>query len=266
MMDFEKFRRGDLRRDAPHRGREALGSPRGDSPASLAPASKPNAETAPVRPWPRRTIAILLLAALGALSIDMTLARWCAAGNVPKNVHRLLEIAEDFGNGMGVALIALAIFVLDPARRRTLARVLTAAYGAGLAANAVKILIVRFRPRELNLLASGLSDSFGGLLGFADGRSHSFPSAHTATGVGLALLLAWLYPRGSWYFGCLAVLVAAQRVAVGAHFLSDVLVGAALGCAVGWCCTGWQRGAGRFTRFETRGTARTTKSVGVTIY
>ncbi|MGD9647678.1 MAG: phosphatase PAP2 family protein [Pirellulales bacterium] len=261
MIESEGFRHGDLRRDLPHRKRAAASALAGGlTTHPLSARTIPVAERA--RPWPRRVIGFLLLAAAIALWADLPVARWCAAGHVPKNVHRLLEIAEDFGNGMGVALIGMAVFVLDPSRRRALVRVLTAAYGAGLAANVVKIMIVRFRPRELNLLASGLSDTFGGLLGFADGRSHSFPSAHTATGVGLALLLGWLYPRGRAYFLTLAALVGVQRVVVGAHFLSDVLVGAALGCAIGWCCTGWQRGAARFTRFEMHGTSRPAISAG----
>lgn len=262
MFESEGFRRDDLRRDAPHRGRSGAAAGRAASLKFEPQSAAISAATSAARPWPRRLIGTLLLAALGALTIDMAVSRWCAAGNVPKNVHRLLEIAEDFGHGMGVGLIALAVFVLDPSRRRALLRVLTAAYGAGLAADGLKILVVRFRPRDLNLLKTTVMDSFDGLLGFAVSRSHSFPSAHTATGVGLAVLRAWLYPRGRWYFAVLAVLVGAQRVVVGAHFLSDVLVGAAMGCAIGWCCTGWERGSRRFTRFEARDATRATKSAG----
>ena len=253
MFESKGFRRDDLRRDAPHRARSGAAAGRAAPLKIEPPAAAHSAAPSSARPWPRRLIGTLLLAALGTLSIDMAVSRWCAAGNVPKNVHRLLEIAEDFGNGIGVGLIALAVFVLDPSRRRALVRVLTAAYGAGLAADGLKILVVRFRPRDLNLLKTSVMDSFDGLVGFAVSRSHSFPSAHTATGVGLAMLLAWLYPRGRWYFAFLAVLVGAQRVVVGAHFLSDVLVGAALGVAVGWCCTGWELGSRRFTRFEALG-------------
>ena len=263
MFESEGFRRDDLRRDAPHRSRAKTATGRAAPVAhESSQAAANSAATAAESTWPWRLIGMLLLAALGALSIDVAVSRWCAAGNVPKNVHRLLEIAEDFGNGIGVALIALAVFVLDPSRRRTLLRVLTGAYGAGLAADGLKIIFVRYRPRELNLHSSGVLETFDGLVGFAVGHSHSFPSAHTATGVGLAVLLAWLYPRGRWYFAFLAVLVGGQRVVVGAHFLSDVLVGAALGVAVGWCCTGWERGARRFTRFEARGATRVTKSAG----
>jgi undecaprenyl-diphosphatase len=265
MFESEGFRRDDLRRDAPHRSRAKSAEGRAapftyESPqVAKKLAATDRAATSAARPWPRRLIGALLLVALVTLPIDVAVARWCAAGNVPKNVHRLLEIGEDFGHGIGVGLIALAVFALDPERRRTLLRVLTGAYGAGLAADAMKIVIVRYRPRELNLHSTGVLETFDGLLGFAVGHSHSFPSAHTATGVGLAMLLTWLYPRGRWYFAFLAVLVGAQRVVVGAHFLSDVFVGAATGVAIGWCCTGWERGSRRFTRFEARGMVHTAK-------
>ena len=60
----------------------------------------------------------------------------------------------------------------------------------------------------------------------------SFPSAHTATAAGLAAALIWLYPQGRLLFTLLAVLVGCQRIVSGAHFPSDVLVGAAAGCLV----------------------------------
>jgi membrane-associated phospholipid phosphatase len=59
--------------------------------------------------------------------------------------------------------------------------------------------------------------------------NQSFPSAHTATAFGLALCLASLYPQGKGWFFTLASLVAMQRMVAGAHYLSDVLAGAAIG-------------------------------------
>jgi membrane-associated phospholipid phosphatase len=66
----------------------------------------------------------------------------------------------------------------------------------------------------------------------AGSPGQSFPSAHTATAVGFAAALTWLYPQGRLLFPLLAVLVGCQRIACGAHYLSDVLVGAAAGCLV----------------------------------
>jgi len=60
----------------------------------------------------------------------------------------------------------------------------------------------------------------------------SFPSAHTATAAALAVVLTSVYFRGVWLFYSVVVLVAMQRVETGAHYVSDVLCGAAIGCVV----------------------------------
>jgi undecaprenyl-diphosphatase len=63
---------------------------------------------------------------------------------------------------------------------------------------------------------------------------HSFPSGHAARLVMLALLSI---PLGPWWFSALlflwAPLVALARVAMGVHYLSDVVGGAVLGTAFG---------------------------------
>jgi membrane-associated phospholipid phosphatase len=130
-----------------------------------------------------------------------------------------------------VAAIALAIYVLDPARRRKLARVLAMSFGAGMVANWLKLLVARVRPHRFDF-AGTVQDTFLRWLPLGAGGSarQSFPSGHTATAVGLAIGLAWLYPRGRWLFAGMAVLVASQRVVSGAHYCSDTLVG----MAVGW--------------------------------
>jgi membrane-associated phospholipid phosphatase len=68
----------------------------------------------------------------------------------------------------------------------------------------------------------------------------------------LAVALGWLYPRGRWLFAAFAVMVACQRMEGGAHYLSDTLVGAAIGCLVATACVkrGWL--AAQFERLERR--------------
>ncbi len=61
----------------------------------------------------------------------------------------------------------------------------------------------------------------------------SFPSGHTITAFAVALPVTAHFPEaaaGVWF--C-AVTVAASRIILGMHFLSDVLVGALLGSALG---------------------------------
>ena len=63
---------------------------------------------------------------------------------------------------------------------------------------------------------------------------HSFPSGHAARALMLALLFAFLGP--GWLAGILlawAPLVALARVAMGVHFLSDVVAGGLLGIILG---------------------------------
>lgn len=59
----------------------------------------------------------------------------------------------------------------------------------------------------------------------------SLPSSHTACAVAAALAFGELLPPGGLWG--LAALTAASRPYLGVHYPSDVLAGAALGCAVG---------------------------------
>jgi len=63
---------------------------------------------------------------------------------------------------------------------------------------------------------------------------HSFPSGHAARMVMLAVLAAALGPAWlAWLLLVWAPLVALARVAMGVHYLSDVIAGALLGLAAG---------------------------------
>jgi membrane-associated phospholipid phosphatase len=57
----------------------------------------------------------------------------------------------------------------------------------------------------------------------------SFPSGHVACAFATAAALSILLPRWRWAFYVVAGIVAAQRVAENAHWLSDVVAAAALG-------------------------------------
>jgi membrane-associated phospholipid phosphatase len=182
---------------------------------------------------------ILAVLAAAALLVDLPLSRICRHGDLPGDLVRLVNLSEVFAHGAGVATILLTAWALDPMRRRPLAVVAASAYGAGLLANVLKLLVARSRP---NAFGDGRAvlDTFQAWLPLVPGRlmvpwSHGvqgFPSAHAATAAGLAIGLWALYPRGRWLFLAFAGLASFQRVAAGAHFLSDVLAGAALGCLV----------------------------------
>lgn len=194
--------------------------------------------------------AVLLLAAPCALLIDCQLAHWWTSGSCQRDIRELLRLSELFGHFWGVVGALVAIYLLDPARRRALPQVAGAAIGAGMMANVIKMCVARTRPSGFDIDA-GVLASFGPWLPgiHAGGGGQSFPSAHVATAAGLAVALAWLYPAGRRLFLVMIVLAACQRMETSAHFLSDVLVGAAVGLLVGMAVVGlpggqrWQAGS-----------------------
>jgi undecaprenyl-diphosphatase len=60
----------------------------------------------------------------------------------------------------------------------------------------------------------------------------SFPSGHTITAFSVAVSLSFFYPSMAAVLLFCAASVAASRVLLGMHFLSDVLAGAAIGSAM----------------------------------
>ncbi len=195
--------------------------------------------------------AVLLVGSAIALTVDFPLSRWCTAGHCPGFVRECLELVEPFGNGLGVIAIVVIVGLLDPFRRGAVPRIMAASLGAGLAADVVKLMIVRVRPCQFTFQGD-VWDTFGGFLPLISAGSggQSFPSAHTATAVGMAAVLIRLYPRGRGLFVALAVLVACQRVQGGAHYLSDALAGAAVGCLIATLCLHKRLLGAWFERYE----------------
>jgi membrane-associated phospholipid phosphatase len=187
---------------------------------------------------------VLAALAAAALLVDLPLARALDSLDIPYDFRHLVRLGESFGWGGSVALIILAAALLDPRGWRVIPRLAVMAFGSGLLADGIKLLIARRRPVVIDLAAEGPATFLGWRPGLAaaelarigDDGSHSFPSGHAATAAGLAVALAVLYPRGRWLFLGLAALAAFQRIEVQAHFASDVLAGAALGCLVGGLC------------------------------
>jgi len=204
--------------------------------------------------------AVLGGVGVAALAVDVPLASWTRGGNFPGFVEKLAGLSEMFGHGLGVVLIVIVIGMLDPWHRYGIPRIMAAALGAGLTADAIKLLVGRTRPSHCAFaIADRGIETFGNWFPLAGNPrwEQSFPSSHMATAAGLAIVLAAFYPRGRWLFPAFAALAGLQRVLHQSHFASDIFWGAAVGCIFAPLCVYGSRLARSFDRLEAFLLART---------
>jgi len=149
------------------------------------------------------------------------------------------EVVTDMGKSSWVLIpsgvLVLVIFaVVRPVRgfadkvmlalAARLAFIFIAVGGSGLIITIVKRIIARGRPRYF--------EEFGALhFQFPSWQSSfaSFPSGHSQTAFAIALAFAALFPRWRNGFIAAAVIIAFSRVAVDAHYFTDIVVGSLWG-------------------------------------
>jgi undecaprenyl-diphosphatase len=139
-----------------------------------------------------------------------------------------VRTAREFGEPVGIAFIAIAVFTLDRQRRRLLVPLVAAIVLASVTATGLKALVGRERPR----VTDGATILRGPQAPWQSDFDPSFPSGHTAAAFALAYGLGQLYPRAARLCALYAMACGLSRILDGSHFLSDVLAGAWLGWEV----------------------------------
>lgn len=187
-----------------------------------------------------------LIATLALWPLDGWLnAAIAPAGRAPEwlggDLRRELEALQQFGQGTITGAIAIAIWLLDPPRRRRLLDWLAAIAIAALLAFGLKMLLGRPRPvlEEPELLLGPLGMyPLGPETGVAHAwefwredvsRLWSMPSSHTVYAVVAAGMLGSWYTRLRGLLIALVAVVALGRILLGAHYASDVAAGVAVG-------------------------------------
>jgi membrane-associated phospholipid phosphatase len=105
--------------------------------------------------------------------------------------------------------------------------------GAGLAAEVLKLITRRARPEAMDGFYAFKPWSHADLFGtnFWSTSGLGLASSHAAVAFGGALAAGLLLPRWRWPLLGLALLCTVSRVATGAHYLSDAVMGTALAFA-----------------------------------
>lgn len=116
----------------------------------------------------------------------------------------------------------------DACERRRLPWAMSAALFAAASAGLVVMLAKEAVDRARPAVANPWLDPVGSIP-----ASASFPSGHSATAFATAVAVSLVYPRLRVPLLLLAALVALSRVYLGMHYATDVVVGSALGAAIG---------------------------------
>ncbi len=222
-----------------------------------------------VRRWWTVPLLVGLIGTALLLPLDGPIARFAVEHPPRGDIKRELEAIQQFGQGVSLVVIMVAIWLLDPSNRGRLLDLAVAAASTGLLVLFVKMMVGRPRPRP------AFNDPlyFLGPLGeypvkegvgvrhaweFWGGISSdlwSMPSSHTAYAVVMAVFLSRVYPRIRPLAVVLASVVGLARVWLSAHYPTDVLVGglAAYGVAPRAIDRSWGRALwGRMTWARSR--------------
>ena len=163
------------------------------------------------------------------LSSDDRLLGRVAAWRPPRWVRVWMLTATRLGDGW-LWLAAAALIAVDgPRGLRVLGALAVSVAVANTLLVCIKRRVKRLRPREV---VRASSFDVGPLAWFPSDR-FSFPSGHALNAFAIGSVLALAYPVAALPALVVAASVAASRIVLGLHWLSDVVAGSLLGLLIG---------------------------------
>ena len=193
------------------------------------------AKIAPVWKW-LLLVVVVIGAIVLAFHFDPAVRHWISShpNRTAKILMRNVSRVGDWPEHIAAGLLIVAIAAIRGNKRwiQLGLTMLIACALAGLTARGLKIATGRARPsvkQELGWNGPRLNPKY-----------NSFPSGHTAATTAFFGVLFFANRKLALALLPIPLLIAASRMYVAAHYLSDVVCAAILGILIAWLCARWR--------------------------
>lgn len=155
---------------------------------------------------------------------DKGVISWISKFNNPF-INKFMVLLTRLGDGGLVwVIIAISFLITKSHKSVSLKMLLSLCLTTIVGEVVIKRLVGRLRPSQIISKEDLL---------IKKPTSYSFPSGHTASSFGVAVILSEAFPWINILFFCLASLIGISRVYLKVHYPTDVIVGAIIGTLCG---------------------------------
>lgn len=144
------------------------------------------------------------------------------------SLYYFFGVIELIGSNIIVVVFLTGLFLSQKKKRKFVLPLWFTLAITAVTGFLIKIAVQRPRPFQLGLISASLDSINYSLWDF------SFPSFHTMLVFCALPLISKEFPKIKIWWITFAVLVALSRIYLGLHFVSDVIIGGALGYLIGF--------------------------------
>jgi len=176
-------------------------------------------------------IAVVVLGAwlLSLMFLDVSVSQWMKLHKTPRWIDEAVNLFNSYSTPIGLGLIGVIASISAGTNRwRMLGHLVLGLLISGGLVWVGKLLVKRQRPKAFE--GSNWIDTFHGYMpAMKDFKFQSLPSGDAAVAFVVSFILVKYFPQHRHVLYVLAVGCALSRVILRYHYVSDVILGAAIG-------------------------------------